>query len=186
MTASKTAVSPARLLAALACATVLLAGVFAAGAGPGTATASNVGGPIKAPMAKPKKPAKSGVLRGNPSNYKLATIFLSLLKAKDTPGLNRLLDPAFLLQRGQGDYLTKKEYLANPSVVEDFSVSNIVVTTNALKTVKVVRFDAQNIQTIDGVPVPATPIPRLSTFAKNKNGVWRLIAHANFVAPPTT
>lgn len=134
--------------------------------------------------ASAAKPAKSGVLKGNPSNKRLATEFLRLLKAEDVPGLSRFFDPAFLLQRGDGSYLNKKEYLAEPSVVEAFKVQNIVGTRNKAGDVRVVRFDAETTQTVDGVPVPGGWIPRISTFVKNKNGVWRLIAHANFLKPP--
>ena len=104
-------------------------------------------------------------------------------EGRDTfQGLNRFLDPAFLLQRGNGTWLDKKGYLAEPAIVDAYEVRNIVVTRSG--NVRVVRFEANTTQIIEGQPVPGGWIPRLSTFVRNKNGNWRLIAHANFLLPP--
>jgi len=127
--------------------------------------------------------AKSGVLKGNPTNKRLASEFLRLLKAEDKPGLKRFLDPAFLLQRADGEYLTKPQYLADPSKVEDFRIRGVV--GKRAGKVRVIRFEANNIQTINGEPVPAAWIPRISTFSK-ASGAWRLIGHANFSEPVPT
>lgn len=128
----------------------------------------------------PAATAKSGVLKGNPTKKRFATEFLRLLKNKDTPGLRRFLDPGFLLQRANGEYLTKAQYLRNQPEVDQFRVRRIVMTRQP--NVRVVRFEAWNVQRIDGNLVPEAWIPRLSTFVK-RNGVWRLIAHANFTDP---
>ena len=143
---------------------------------------SVLAGPVTANAAKASAP-KPGLLKGNPTNKRLATEFLRLLKTKDQAGLKRFLDPAFLLQRANGEYLTKPQYLADPSVVEDFRVRGVV--GKRAGNVRVIRFEANNIQTIDGVPVPAAWIPRISTFTK-ASGAWRLIGHANFTDPVAT
>lgn len=156
-----------RTTIALLAALTVLALAFAAGPGAD-----------HAPAAK----AKSGVLKGWPNKQRLATEFLRLLKNEDKPGLKRFLDPAFLLQRGDGSYLNKSEYLKDPALVSAFQVRNIVATHNG--DVRVVRFEAKTDQIIDGHQVPGVYIPRLSTFKKT-NGVWRLISHANFLPPPT-
>lgn len=132
--------------------------------------------------AKPAA-AKSGVLKGWPTKQRLATEFLRLLKNEDTDGLRRFLDPAFLLQRGDGSFLTKSEYIKDPSKVAAFQVRNIVATHNG--DVRVLRFEAKTDQIVNGNQVPGVWIPRLSTFKKTGK-VWRLIAHANFLPPPTT
>ena len=126
---------------------------------------------------------KNGVLKGNPSNKVLASEFLLLLKAKNQSGLKRFLDSAFLLQRGDGTYLNKKEYLAEPALVYAYKIRNIVATRKG--NVRVMRFEAKTDQVIDGKQVPGVFIPRLSTFVK-ADGKWTLISHANFLAPPAT
>lgn len=150
-------------LAALVCAFALLLGM--------TAFAGSAG-------ATPQ----NGVLKGNPSNKVLASEFLLLLEAENKPGLKRFLDSAFLLQRGDGSYLNKKEYLANPSIVDSYKIRNIVATRKG--DVRVIRFEANTVQTVNGRPVPGGWIPRLSTFVKS-GGKWTLISHANFLLPPT-
>ena len=127
--------------------------------------------------------AQTGVLKGWPTKQRLATEFLRLLKNEDTDGLRRFLDPAFLLQRGDCSYLTKSEYLKDPSEVFAFKVRNIVATHNG--DVRVLRFEAKTDQIVNGNPVPGVWIPRLSTFKKTGK-VWRLIAHANFLPPVAT
>ena len=148
--------------AALLCAFVLLFGLSALA---GSAEAST----------------KNGILKGNPSNKVLASEFLLLLKAENKPGLRNFLDKAFLLQRGDGTYLNKKEYIADPSLVDDYKVRNIVGTRDG--NVRVICFEANNIQIINGQDAPGGWVPRLSTFVK-KDGRWTLISHANFLAPP--
>jgi hypothetical protein len=157
-----------RQLLIFACVLVSLLGLAAAGA--------------TGPVTVPEAAAKPGLLNGNPSNKKLATEFLRLLKAKDQAGLRRFLDAKFILQRGDGTYLTKKQYLAEPARVDAFRVRNIVVKRQ--RNVRVVRFEANTTQFIDGEAVPGGWIPRLSTFVRS-DGAWRLIAHANFLLPPT-
>lgn len=133
----------------------------------------------------PEVPAKSksGVLKGWPPKKRMATEFLRLLKHEDKAGLRRFLDPAFLLQRGDGSYLDKPRYLKDPSEVAAFKVRNIVATHHG--DVRVFRFEAKTDQIVNGNKVPGVWIPRLSTF-KRTRGVWRLISHANFLPPPTS
>lgn len=141
-----------------------------------------IAGPSQVVPDAPAAKSKSGVLKGWPTKQRLATEFLRLLKNEDKPGLKRFLDPAFLLQRGDGSYLNKSEYLKDPAIVSAFQVRNIVATHN--QNVRVIRFEAKTDQIINGNPVPGVFIPRLSTFKKTGK-VWRLISHANFL-PPTT
>ncbi|MGK2933326.1 MAG: nuclear transport factor 2 family protein [Solirubrobacterales bacterium] len=160
-----------RTLAAFACAAVMALGLGVV-AGSGTASAAQ------------SSAKKSGVIKGNPTNKRLATEFLHLLENEDKPGLKRFLDPDFILQRDT-EYLNKQEYLANPAVVEAFKVRNIIVIRKG--TTRVVRFEANTSQLINGVPVEGGWVPRLSTFVKEKkSGAWRLVAHANFSVPAKT
>ena len=126
MTSYLSFATPRRLLAALAIAAALLTASLSFSPNSG---ASPKGAKTGASAAKT---FKSGVIRGNPTNKRLATEFLKLLQAEDVPGLNRFLDPAFLLQRGNGTWLDKKGYLAEPAIVDAYEVRNIVVTRLSL------------------------------------------------------
>lgn len=158
-----TAINVRKPVAALVCAFALLLAM------------STFAGPADASV-------KNGILKGNPSNKTLANEFLLLLKAKNKPGLKNFLDKAFLLQRGDGSYLNKKEYIADPSIVDSYKIRNIVATRQS--NVRVIRYEANTVQTINGEAVPGGWVPRLSTYVKT-NGKWTLISHANFLLPPT-
>jgi hypothetical protein len=119
-------------------------------------------------------------LRGNPSDKRLASEFLRLLHAEDTAGLRAFLSPAFLIQRADGSWLTKAQYLEAPAKIESYTVSEVHGTRTG--DTRVVRYTVQTMQTIDGQPFSADPVPRLSTFVKRR-GAWRLVSHANFNAP---
>ena len=155
-----------RAFAAFACALALVLGLTAMA---GTADAT----------------PKNGVLKGNPTNKVLASEFLLLLKAENENGLKRFLDKDFILQRTT-EYLNKKEYLANPSIVDEYKVRGIVATRKSTN-VRIIRFEAETTQLINGEPVAGGWLPRLSTFVKDrKSGAWKLVAHANFAAPAPT
>ncbi len=99
-------------------------------------------GPSQLVPDAPAATAKTGVLKGWPTKQRLATEFLRLLKNEDQAGLKRFLDPAFLLQRGDGTYLDQDPgYLAEPAIVDAYEVRNIVATHNS--NVRVVRFEAK-------------------------------------------
>lgn len=123
----------------------------------------------------------SAKLGPNPSNRQLASEFLRLLQAKDMPGLRAFLSPAFILQRADGTFLTKKQYLADPSQVTSFKVTDVHGTRTG--DVRVIRYTAQTDQTIDGKKITGAPVPRLSTFVKVRR-TWQIVAHANFSPIP--
>ena len=98
-------------------------------------------------------------------------------------GLRVFLAPAFLIQCGDGTYLDKAQYLADPSEVDSFKIRHVVGTREG--DIRAIRFEANTKQRIEGKKVAGGWIPRLSTFVKEE-GVWKLIAHANFLLPPPT
>jgi hypothetical protein len=64
-------------------------------------------------IAAPPAPAHAKVGL-HATDAQLANEFPRLLKAKDMRGLAKFLDPAFLLQRANGTYLTKASTCATP------------------------------------------------------------------------
>jgi hypothetical protein len=110
--------------------------------------------------------------------------FFDLLQARDATGLAKFLSPSFQLQGADGGYLGRDEFLANPSQVQSYDLSNVRVTRAG--NVIVARYDVAAVVTINGVPQSRAPAPRLSVFTKGKHG-WQMVAHANFnVAAPST
>jgi len=150
---------PTRALAALAItAAALVLAVPAAGAG------------------APAGPTSSTEAKGRD----LANRFLELLEAKDAAGLRRFLSPAFQLQRADGSYANKVEYLRAPAIVESHEIDDLRVTRTG--DVIVARFDLVVDATIDGQPQSTEPAPRLATFRKGAHG-WQLVSYANFNVP---
>jgi hypothetical protein len=109
--------------------------------------------------------------------------FFNLLEDHDIKGLKKFLSPAFQIQRADGSYLTKDEYLANPAKVESFEITNLQATKAG--DVYVVRYDVIADVTIDGKQQSMDPAPRLSVFVKGKHG-YQIAAHANFNVPEET
>lgn len=132
-----------------------------------------------APGPAPK--TKVPLLHGNPSNKLLASEFLMLLQAEDVNGLKAFLAPQFLIQRGDGSHLDKSQYLADPAEVDSFKVRGVVGTRDG--DIRVIRFEANTKERIKGKEVAGGWIPRLSIFVEEE-GIWKLIAHANFLLPP--
>ena len=110
----------------------------------------------------------------------LADRFLKLLEAKDLNGLQRFLSPAFQLQRADGTYANKAEYLRKPAIVESHEIDNVRATR--VDGIIVTRFDLVVDATIDGKPQSTAPAPRLAIFRKGPDG-WQLVAYANFNTP---
>jgi hypothetical protein len=110
----------------------------------------------------------------------LAEEFLNLLQDEDEKGLAKFLSPAFQIQRADGSYLNREEYLEAPAKVEFYEIEDLRATKTG--NVYVVRYDLIADVTIDGVQQSTAPAPRLSVFVKGKGG-WQIAAHANFNVP---
>jgi hypothetical protein len=106
--------------------------------------------------------------------------FFDLLQDQDLAGLRRFLSPAFQLQRANGTFANKAEYLEEPAVVESYELRDLRVTRDG--KVIVARYDVVADVTIDGQPQSTEPAPRLSVFTKGGRR-WQILAHANFNVP---
>ena len=110
----------------------------------------------------------------------LTNEFITLLQKKDTAGLTGYLDQSFMIQRADGSFATKSDYLTNLPTIGEFTISN--VTFNQTGDSLVVRWDLTVNETINGQVYKGNPAPRLSTFVYS-DAEWRMISHANFNAP---
>lgn len=132
--------------------------------------------------AAPAKPAASAPKVANPNaeGKRQATKFLSLLTGKATPALRDFLSPAFLLQRADGTYATKAQYLKAVTNITHFTITDVKATIQG--STLVARYTATAEQVVEGKAYKKDPAPRLSTFVW-AGGAWRLISHANFNTP---
>jgi hypothetical protein len=135
---------------------------------------------VPAAHAAPR-PSSPEMAKRNVSDTVLAGEFLRILKAKDQTALARFLSADFLLQRPDGTYLTRDQYLLNPARVDDYALSDVVGTRTG--DVRVIRYTVTATQFIDGQQVQQDPVPRISTYVW-RGGAWRIVAHANFSAVP--
>jgi hypothetical protein len=120
----------------------------------------------------------------NPSDRRLAREFVELVHQKDVKGLRAFLSPAFLLQRADGTWRTKAQYLKDDlPTVETYTITDVHGTRDG--DIRVVRFTLQTKQTIDGQLYSQDPVPRLGTYVRHAK-TWQLVSYANFNAPAKT
>jgi hypothetical protein len=110
----------------------------------------------------------------------LTSRFITLLAAKDVNGLTGFLDDGFMLQRADGSFVVKADYLKNLPQIGHFTITNVNFKQRG--DTFVVRWDLAVAEVIDGKEYAGTPAPRLSTFVYHDNE-WRMFSHANFNAP---
>jgi len=115
------------------------------------------------------------------SYEELADEFPRLLKEKDFAGLEAFLSPQLLVQRANGRYETKEDYLKSPSRIDEYVVTDVV--GQSIDNIRVVRYTLSAVESIGGLWVTRDPMPRLSTFIWSGER-WQLVAHANFVPMP--
>ena len=137
------------------------------------ATTLLVGG---APTAASARPAPR-LAHPTATARALVDRFLTLIVHKDHAGLQRLLSPAFQVQRGDGSGAAKREYLANLATINHFEVSKLTATHAGGSLI--VRYLATVEGITNGKPYTPGPAPRLSVFSWNGKR-WQLVAHANF------
>jgi hypothetical protein len=107
----------------------------------------------------------------------LATKFFTLIQKKDAAGLDKMLSPAFQLERADGTGSGKADYLKNLPTLNSFELSDF--SASRVGSVLVVRYLATATGIVNGKPYTPGPAPRLSVFARNGKR-WQIVAHANF------
>jgi hypothetical protein len=152
------------VVALVATSALVLGGAPSVGAGSGTGTT-----PVT-----PGQPRSIG-------DEELFTQFLDLLRTKDRAGLAKYLSPAFVLARSDGTTVTKAEYLAAPSTVNEASVHDVQGTR--VRDVRVIHAVITADTVIEGRPVVATDSPRLATYEWNGKR-WQMTSYANFAPIP--
>jgi hypothetical protein len=113
------------------------------------------------------------------TDRELATELFTILKKKDMKELDDFLSPAFQLQRTDGTYIKKADYLKNPAHVDSFELFEMSGTRYG--NTRVLRFVARVSALLNGKPTGNDPAPRLATYVWNGKR-WQLISYANYVA----
>jgi inhibitor of cysteine peptidase len=103
------------------------------------------------------------------------------LRDGDTEAVKALLSPAFQIVRATGERFDASDYLDNLAVFAAYEVSDLKVTRDG--DILVVTYAVRTSPTMDKGKL-GPPAPRLTVF-QQRNGAWKLLAHANFAAPVT-
>ena len=119
----------------------------------------------------------------NTTGEMLADRFLTLIRDKDISGLRDFLSEGFVIQRADGSYATKADYLTRLPEIGDFRIHD--VSAHQVDASLVVHWTLTINEVIEGKDYETTPAPRLSTFVYT-DGEWRMLSHANFNVPEGT
>lgn len=114
----------------------------------------------------------------------LAQRFLDILSGPNrSAALEEFLSPAFQLQRANGTYANRQEYLADPAVVGNFAIEDSNFRALQDGPVLTVRFTVDVGGNPSGLAGASSQAERLAVFLRTAQG-WQLVAWSNF-NPPT-
>ena len=118
-----------------------------------------------------------------PSNAEATTqvtrLFEGVLK-KDGADLTKFLAPNFVLQRANGNGISRDAFIAELPDLSSYKLG--AITGSAYGDTLTATYSASTELIVDGRKFPSTPNPFLSTFVR-ADGEWRLVSHGNFAGP---
>jgi hypothetical protein len=110
----------------------------------------------------------------------LAQRFLDILgDPNPSPLLEEFLSPAFQLQRSNGTFANKEEYVGQPASVARFTILDDAFRAYQDGPALTVRFRVSIEEEIDGQQLRVTQADRLGVFLRTASG-WKLLAWSNF------
>jgi hypothetical protein len=149
-------------------ATVDATGVAAPDGAVATTVVPRTGDP-DAPLADPEATGRE-----------LAQRFLDILARRDPrPALEEFLSPSFQLQRANGTFADREEYLDAPAVVVRATILPDGFRAYQDGSVLTVRFTVDIQETIEGAAIQERRADRLAVFRRGSDG-WKVVAWANF------
>lgn len=139
------------------------------------------------PTTTPPNPDELAAPLDDPdaTGRELAQRFLDILgDPNPAPLLEEFLSPAFQLQRSNGTFANKDEYVDQPASVARFTILDDGLRAYQDGPALTVRFRVSIEEEIDGQQLRVTQADRLGVFLRTANG-WQLLAWSNFnpVAP---
>jgi hypothetical protein len=138
----------------------------------GCSSSSSKGGETT-PAPKLENPSRTG--------RELVTAWLTALQEGDSEEIAASLAPNFQIQRADGSYSNRAEYIANPAKVDSFILGDQVVGKQRGDTLSV-RWAVEVDEIINGQAFKQGEAPRLTGFAWNGER-WQIVTYANFNLP---
>lgn len=137
-----------------------------------TLAAGTAAGATKSPDQVFRAKASSGLA--------LMTAYSQLLVTKDKAAVASLLCNAFQIQRADGSYANRAQYLAKLPDLRAFSFAN--ATQARSNSIVTVRMEATATLFINGAMYSPKPAPQMAVF-RWLNKRWLLVAQGNFNLP---
>lgn len=126
-------------------------------------------------------PAPTTLASPDTTATQLLNRFFGALVADDATRLGRLLSPAWMIQRANGTWASRAQYLAAMPDVRQYQVTDVMASYSAPTLVVRSRTATQEPNSA-GALVSSPLAPRLSTFVW-VGGRWRMTSQANFNPP---
>jgi hypothetical protein len=123
-------------------------------------------------------PAVTAPVLSNPTATatELVTAWLETLQAGES--VADLMAPNFQIQRADGSFADREQYLANPATVSDFTLGDTVTALQSGNTLSV-RWSIKITEVINGVQYTDVEAPRLTVFEWTGDA-WQIVGYGNF------
>ena len=145
------------------------------------AIAIGIAGTAGAAQAATDRPAPTRLANPDATATQLLNRFFGALAADNAVKLGALLSPAWMIQRANGTWATRAQYLAAMPDVRQYQIVD-VMALYAMPTLVVRSRTATQEVNASGATVTSPLAPRFSTFTW-QDGRWRMTSHANFNPP---
>ena len=145
------------------------------------AIAIGIAGTAGAAQAATDHPAPTRLANPDATATQLLNRFFGALAADNEVKLGSLLSPAWMIQRANGTWATRAQYLAAMPDVRLYQIVD-VMALYAMPTLVVRSRTATQEVSASGATVTSPLAPRFSTFTW-QDGRWRMTSHANFNPP---
>lgn len=126
-------------------------------------------------------PAPKRLANPDTTATQLLNRFFGALEADDSAKLGALLSPAWMIQRANGTWATRDQYVAAMPDVRQYQIVDVMARYAAPTLVVRSRTATQEVNA-GGALVTSPLAPRFSTFTW-QDGRWRMTSHANFNPP---
>ena len=126
-------------------------------------------------------PAPKRLANPDTTATQLLNRFFGALQADDAARMGALLSPAWMIQRANGTWATRDQYVAAMPDVRQYQIVDVMARYAAPTLVVRSRTATQEVNA-SGAMVTSPLAPRFSTFTW-QDGRWRMTSHANFNPP---